>query len=260
MTDEARILLRDDAGGVCTLTLNRPAQFNALSAALVDAIQRELDAIAADERVRVVVIAAAGRAFCAGHDLKELQAERDEARFRALFARCGAMMQSILALPQPVIAQVQGVATAAGCQLVATCDLAISARSARFATSGINLGLFCATPAVAVSRALGRKRAFELLFTGDFVDAETARSIGLVNRVVEDDALADAVSTLARSIATKLPLAVRTGKRMFYEQLALPVADAYRYAGDVMAENLMDADTGEGVQAFIEKRDPAWQD
>jgi len=253
------VLLREDCGGVATLTLNRPAQFNALSESLIAALQRELDELARDDSVRVIVLAAAGRAFCAGHDLKEMRARPQQDYYRDLFARCGRMMQSLLRLPQPVLAKVQGVATAAGCQLVATCDLALAADSARFATSGVNLGLFCSTPAVAVSRAMARKDAFELLFTGGFIGAEHARSIGLVNRVVAAAELDAAVAALAAEIAAKPPVALRTGKAMFYRQLAMPLPEAYRFAGEVMAANMLEADTKEGVDAFIEKRPPAFR-
>lgn len=256
---DAPVLLREDCGGVATLTLNRPAQFNALSEALIAALQRELDELAQDDSVRAVVLAAAGRAFCAGHDLKEMRARPQQNYYRDLFARCGRMMQSLLRLPQPVLAKVHGVATAAGCQLVATCDLALAADHARFATSGVNLGLFCSTPAVAVSRAVARKDAFELLFTGSFIGAEHARSIGLVNRVVAAAELDAAVAELAAEIAAKPPVAVRTGKAMFYRQLAMPLPEAYQFAGEVMAANMLEADTQEGVDAFIEKRPPVFR-
>jgi enoyl-CoA hydratase/carnithine racemase len=252
-------LLRDDADGVATLTLHRPDQFNALSEALVDELAAALDAIAVDPAVRVVVLAGAGRAFCAGHDLRELRARPNPAWHRKLFARCAAMMQALPELPQPVIARVHGVATAAGCQLVASCDLAVASSTARFATSGINLGLFCATPAVAVTRNLSRKSAFELLFTGDFLDAERACELGLVNRVVPPEALDTAVAELARSIAAKPREAVRAGKALFYRQLGASLPDAYADAGAVMAGNLSDADAAEGIDAFLEKRPPRWR-
>jgi enoyl-CoA hydratase/carnithine racemase len=215
--------------------------------------------VAGDARVRVVVLAGTGRAFCAGHDLREMRARRDRAWYRELFGRCSRVMETLRALPQPVIARVHGVATAAGCQLVASCDLALASEQARFATSGINLGLFCATPAVAVTRNLPRKRAFELLMTGAFVDAESACALGLVNRVVAADALDDAVAALAEDIAGKSPVAVRAGKRLFYRQLALPLAEAYDLASDVMAENLMAEDAAEGIDAFFERRPPVWR-
>ena len=242
-----------------TLTLNRPDQYNVLSEEVLAALQQALDAVADDEGVRVVVLAGRGRAFCAGHDLRQMRSHPDKDYYRELFARCGRVMQTLRALPQPVIARVQGVATAAGCQLVATCDRAIAAAEARFATSGINLGLFCSTPAVAVSRTLQAKSAFELLTTGEFIDAPTAERVGLVNRVVPAAALDASVAELARSIAAKPPVAVRTGKEMFYRQLGLPLSEAYAYAGEVMAENMMADDAIEGIDAFLEKREPAWR-
>lgn len=253
------LLIRKDQGGVTTLTLNRPEQFNALSEALIDELGGTLDAIAKDASVRVLVLAGAGRAFCAGHDLREMRARPDPAWHEALFARCAAMMQALPALPQPVIARVHGVATAAGCQLVASCDLAVASSAARFATSGINLGLFCATPAVAVTRNLSRKRAFELLFTGEFLSAERACELGLVNRVVAPEQLDEAVDALARGIAEKPREAVRAGKALFYRQLGVAAAEAYRDAGAVMAANLSDADAVEGIDAFLEKRAPRWR-
>jgi enoyl-CoA hydratase/carnithine racemase len=230
-------LRRRDEGGVTTLTLDRPDQFNALSEALIGELAEALEAVAKDPAVRVVVLAGAGRAFCAGHDLREMRARPDPEWHRELFARCAAMMQALPQLPQPVIARVQGVATAAGCQLVASCDLAVASSAARFATSGINLGLFCATPAVAVTRNLSRKSAFELLFTGEFLSAERACELGLVNRVVAPEALDAEVSALARSIAEKPPEAVRAGKALFYRQLGRPT----------------------GIDAFLEKRPPRWR-
>ncbi len=247
-------LLRTDCAGVTTLTLNRPEQFNALSEFLVSELGAALDAIARDASVRVVVLAGAGRAFCAGHDLRELRARPDPRWHRELFVRCAALMQALPRLPQPVIARVHGVATAAGCQLVASCDLAVASSAARFATSGINLGLFCATPAVAVTRNLSRKSAFELLFTGEFLSAERAAELGLVNRVVAPEALDDAVAALARGLAAKAPGAVRAGKALFYRQLDRPPADAYLDAAAVMADNLSEADATEGIDAFLEKR------
>jgi enoyl-CoA hydratase/carnithine racemase len=252
----APLLLRDDRDGIRTLTLNRPDQFNALSEVLIDELRAALDATARDPDVRVVVIAGAGRAFCAGHDLRELRARPDAAWYRDLFARCAAMMQALPRLPQPVIARVHGVATAAGCQLVASCDLALASSQARFATSGINLGLFCATPAVAVTRNLARKHAFELLFGGEFVPAEQAAALGLVNRVVAPEALDEAVGALARQLAAKPREAVRAGKALFYRQLARPLEEAYLDAGAVMADNLLDADAVEGIDAFLAKRPP----
>lgn len=253
------VLLRTDQGGLATLTLNRPRQYNALSGALLSALQRELDKIAADATIRVVVIAANGKAFCAGHDLKEMRATPNQSYYNALFDQCSRMMLTINRLPQPVIARVQGLATAAGCQLVAACDLAVAADTARFATSGINVGLFCSTPAVAVSRNLSRKQAFEMLVTGDFMDAQQARAEGLVNRVVPAEELDAAVQALADSIIAKSPVAVRTGKEMFYQQLELGLPEAYHYASEVMACNMMADDAGEGIDAFMEKRPPVWK-
>lgn len=253
------VLLRTDQGGLATLTLNRPRQYNALSGALLSALQRELDKIAADATIRVVVIAANGKAFCAGHDLKEMRATPNQSYYNALFDQCSRMMLTINRLPQPVIARVQGLATAAGCQLVAACDLAVAADTARFATSGINVGLFCSTPAVAVSRNLSRKQAFEMLVTGDFMDAQQARAEGLVNRVVPAEELDAAVQALADSIIAKSPVAVRTGKEMFYQQLELGLPEAYHYASEVMACNMMADDAGEGIDAFMEKRAPVWK-
>jgi enoyl-CoA hydratase/carnithine racemase len=252
-------VLRHDADGIATLTLDRPAQYNTLSRATIDALSAALAGLADDERVRVVVIAGTGPAFSTGHDLKEMRANRDEAFYRRLLADCSAMMQSIVALPQPVIAKVQGIATAAGCQLVASCDLALAARSARFATSGINYGLFCATPAVALSRSVARKHALEMLFTGDFIDAETAARIGLVNRAVDDAALDDEVDALARRIAAKSGYALRLGKASFYTQAERPLDAAYRCASADLVRNLLAADGIEGVDAFFEKREPRFR-
>lgn len=256
---DAPVLLREDKDGVATLALNRPDQFNSLSEALIDALQRELERVAADDAVRVVVIAGAGRAFCAGHDLKEMRANPRQSYYEDLFGRCGRMMQAVVALPKPVIARVHGVATAAGAQLVASCDLAIASENAKFGTTGINLGLFCSTPSVAVSRAVGKKRSFELLFTGDMIDAKTAEGVGLINRAVPLAELDGEVAKLARKLAAQLPVAVRTGKQMFEKQLGMDLAAAYRFAGDTMAANMMEADTVEGIDAFIAKRDPRWK-
>jgi enoyl-CoA hydratase/carnithine racemase len=252
-------VLRDDREGVTTLTLNRPAQFNALSVAMIAALQAELDAIAADPAVRVVVIAGAGKAFCAGHDLKEMRSNRDKAFMQALFRQCGRMMMTLTGMPQPVIARVHGIATAAGCQLVSMCDLAVAADVARFATSGINVGLFCATPGVGLSRNLGRKQALEMLLTGEFIDALAAQQQGLVNRVVPLDALDAEVERLARSIVAKSAVAVGMGKQMFYKQLEMGLDAAYQYAAEVMACNMMSEDAAEGIDAFVGKRPPVWR-
>ena len=260
MSDSTPPLLRRDTAGVATLTLNRPGSFNALSEEMLVALKGELGRLANDGDVRCVVIAAEGRAFCAGHDLKQMRARPDKAYYQELFTRCARVMQAVVELPVPVIARVQGIATAAGCQLVASCDLAVAARSARFAVSGINAGLFCSTPAVALSRNISRKRAMEMLLTGDFIDAETARDWGLVNRVADDDDLDDAVAELTASICAKSAVAVRTGKGMFQRQLQMPLEEAYAFAGEVMACNMMAEDAGEGIDAFIEKRSPQWRD
>ena len=252
-------VVRDDLDGVATLTLNRAQQFNALSQAMISALQNELDAITADPTVRVVVIAGAGKAFCAGHDLKEMRANHDKAFMQDLFRRCGKMMMTLTQMPQPVIARVHGIATAAGCQLVAMCDLAVAVDSARFATSGINVGLFCATPGVGLSRNLGRKQALEMLLTGDFIDAQAALRQGLVNRVVAGDALDAEVDRLARSILGKSSVAIGMGKQMFYKQLEMGLDAAYQYASEVMACNMMTEDAGEGIDAFIGKRPAVWQ-
>lgn len=245
---------REARGGVVTLTLDRPRQFNALSQGVLAALQREIDALAADPQVRCVVLAASGKAFCAGHDLREMRAEPRIEYYRQLFAQCSRVMQGLQALPVPVIARVQGLATAAGCQLVASCDLAIAARSARFAVSGINVGLFCSTPAVALSRNVSAKRAFDMLVTGRFIDADLAADWGLVNEVADDDALDAAVQRKVDEILSKSPAAVRYGKAMFYRQRQMALTDAYDYAGDVMARNMMEEDACEGIDAFIEKR------
>ena len=252
------VLSEQDARGVLKLTLNRPQAFNALSAPLLDALQTALDRAAADPSVRVVVLAAAGKAFCAGHDLKEMRAEPSQPYYEQLFAQCGRMMMSIQQLPVPVIARVQGMATAAGCQLVAQCDLAVAARDARFAVSGVNLGLFCSTPSVALSRNLGRKAAFEMLVTGDFISADEALARGLLNRVVDADQLDAEVETLVQRIVSKPRVAIAMGKALFYRQLEVGVQAAYDDAAQTMACNMMDSSALEGVQAFIDKRPPNW--
>ncbi len=259
MTSQEPLVTRErDARGVITLTLNRPQAFNALSETLLDALQAELDAVAADAEARAVVLAAAGKAYCAGHDLKEMLGAPSMDYYQRLFDQCGRMMMSVQKLPVPVIAKVQGMATAAGCQLVAMCDLAVAASTARFAVSGINLGLFCSTPSVALSRNLGRKAAFEMLVTGEFVSAEEARDKGLVNRVAEPAQLDAAVEQLVASIVAKPRVAVAMGKGLFYRQLETGIEAAYADAGQTMACNMMDAAALEGVQAFIDKRPPAW--
>ncbi|MFN9747352.1 MAG: enoyl-CoA hydratase [Betaproteobacteria bacterium] len=259
MTSEQPLVLHEsDSRGVVTLTLNRPEAFNALSEGLLDALQAALDRVAADERARVVVIAAAGRAFCAGHDLKEMRAAPSQAYYERLFAQCGRMMMTIQKLPVPVVARVQGIATAAGCQLVAMCDLAVAARGTRFAVSGVNLGLFCSTPSVALSRNLPRTAPFEMLVTRDYIDADEARARGLVNRVAEPAELDAEVERLVARIVAKPKVALALGKQLFYRQLETGIEAAYDDAGRTMACNMMDAAALEGVQAFIEKRPPAW--
>lgn len=256
---EEPILLRHDSNGVVTLTLNRPKQFNALSQAMLSALQSELDAISADSRNRVVVLAANGKAFCAGHDLKEMRAHTNYDFQKALFDQCGKMMMTINQMPQPVIARVHGLATAAGCQLVAACDLAVAADSAVFATSGIRVGLFCSTPAVAVSRNVSRKKAIELLLTGEFMDAQTAERQGLINYAVSADELDSTIQELVDAITSKSPYAISSGKRMFYQQAEMDMADAYAYAADIMACDMLAADASEGIDAFIEKRTAVWK-
>jgi enoyl-CoA hydratase/carnithine racemase len=259
ITNDEPYVLRTDRGGVATLTLNRPTQFNSLSSSMIGALQAELDAITTDPAVRVVVIAGAGKAFCAGHDLKEMRANHSKAFMQALFKQCGKMMMTITQMPQPVIARIHGIATAAGCQLVSMCDLAVAADVSRFATSGINVGLFCATPGVGLSRNLGRKQALEMLLTGDFIDAQTALQQGLVNRVVAVDALDAEVDKLAQSIIAKSSVAVGMGKQMFYKQLEMGLDAAYQYASEVMACNMMTEDAAEGIDAFIGKRKAEWK-
>lgn len=257
------LLLRTDTDHIARLTLNSPANYNALSFKMIDALSRELASIAANPDIRVVVLAATGKAFCAGHDLREMQALRDSpdqgrAGFQDLFARCAQMMMQIPALPQPVIAEVQGIATAAGCQLVASCDMAVAAQGVRFGVNGVNIGLFCSTPMVALSRAIPPRAAFELLATGDFIQAERAAQLGLVNHVTPSEALTDETMALAAKIAAKLPAAVRLGKQAFHQQMRLGLAEAYDGAGATMCENVMLHDTDEGMQAFLEKRAPNW--
>ena len=248
---------RDDRG-VVRLTLDRPQSFNALGEGMLEALQAELDAVAHDDSARVVVLAANGKAFCAGHDLKEMRAEPSQRGFEKLFARCSRLMLAIQRLPVPVIARVQGIATAAGCQLVAACDLAVAANTARFAVSGVNLGLFCSTPSVALSRNVGRKAAFEMLVTGDFISAEEAKQRGLVNRVAVMEALDAEVESLVAAIVAKPRVAIAMGKQLFHRQIEADVEAAYEDAGRTMAANMMDASALEGVQAFIDKRKPSW--
>lgn len=261
----ATVLARSDEAGVATLTLNNPARRNSLSEAMLAELGHELAAIAADPGVRAVVIAAAGPVFSAGHDLKELTARRADAdRGRAYFAeimnRCAAVMQAIVRLPQPVIAEVQGVATAAGCQLVASCDLAVASSTAKFCTPGVTIGLFCSTPMVALSRNVAPKHAMEMLLTGDMVGAEEAQRIGLVNRVVAPERLGEETAALARRLASRSALTLRTGKEAFYRQREMALPDAYAYAAAVMVENMLARDAEEGIGAFLDKREPRWED
>ena len=253
-------LVVDVADGIATVTLNRPGQFNALSSGLISELQSAFDRIAADPGVRVVVLAASGRGFCAGHDLKEIRAMSGVPEVESLFARCSRMMLTITRLPQPVIAKVQGIATAAGCQLVATCDLAVAAESATFATPGVNIGAFCSTPGVALGRAVGRKHALEMLLTGAPIDAKRAYEIGLVNRVVPAETLDAEVSAMARLIATRSSSAIASGKEVFYRQLERPLDEAYAVAGHAIACDFFTGDGKEGVEAFLEKRAPRWPD
>lgn len=257
------ILHREDRGAVAHLTMNAPDRLNALSDAMLGALLHQLDIISNEPDIRVVVLAGKGKAFCAGHDLKEMQQGRQApdagaAYFKDLFERCSAVMERIQTLPQPVIAQVHGIATAAGCQLVATCDLAVAADDTRFGVNGVNIGLFCSTPMVALTRNIPRKAAFEMLTTGRFIDTREAQTLGLINRAVPADKLAEETGTLAATIAAKLPTAVKIGKEAFYQQIQMTTQEAYRYTGGVMAYNMMDRDTDEGITAFLEKRKPDW--
>jgi len=247
---------RDD--GITTVTLNRPGKYNALSEDMLAALQGRIAELKQDDSVRVVVLAGNGKAFSAGHDLKEMRSKHGKEYYDALFRQCSDVMLGLLSLPQPVIARVHGMATAAGCQLVANCDLAVASTEAKLAVSGVNLGLFCSTPGVALSRNVPRKRAFEMLITGEFIDAETAADWGLVNRAVAPEKLDEEVMALAANIAAKTPVAVRTGKRLFYEQIVKDLPQAYEHAAEVMACNMMEEDTVEGVDAFLEKRKPSW--
>jgi len=257
------LLLREDDGGIATLTMNAPANLNALSDAMLAALRAAFSGLRDDAAIRVIVLRGAGKAFCAGHDLKEMQAgraapDRGRAYFADLFARCAEVMQMIPALPQPVIAEVHGIATAAGCQLVASCDMAVAAEGTRFGVNGVNIGLFCSTPMVALSRNVPRKQAFEMLTTGQFIDAARAEALGLVNRVVPSQALVAETRALAETVAGKLSAAVKIGKRAFYDQIEMTREAAYDHAAAVMVENMLWRDTEEGIAAFIEKRKPDW--
>ncbi|GAB3538965.1 enoyl-CoA hydratase [Noviherbaspirillum agri] len=259
MTTEAPYVLKSCNNGAATLTLNRGEKFNPLSEEMMTALQAELDALKDDSSVRVVVLAATGKAFCAGHDLKQMRAQPSDEYYKRLFNQCSKLMLTIQQLPQPVIARVQGIATAAGCQLVSMCDLAVAVNEAKFAVSGINYGLFCSTPSVGLSRNVSRKQAMEMLLTGEFIDAVTAKERGLVNRVVPAEQLDDEVGKLAASILAKPAVAVAMGKQLFYKQIELGIGAAYQLAGQTMACNMMDEAALEGVQAFIEKREPSWR-
>ena len=256
---EAPYVLHEREGGVVRLTLNRGEKFNPLSEQMLTALQTELDQIARDNSVRVVILAARGKAFCAGHDLKQMRASPSAAYYKKLFDQCSKMMLTIQQMPQPVIARVQGIAAAAGCQLVAMCDLAVASSEAKFAVSGINYGLFCSTPSVGLSRNLGRKQAMEMLLTGEFIDAQSALERGLINRVVSADDLDKAIASLAESILAKPAVSIAMGKQLFYRQLEMGISAAYQLAGETMACNMMDEAALEGVQAFIEKRTPDWK-
>ncbi|ETW14107.1 enoyl-CoA hydratase/isomerase family protein [Roseivivax marinus] len=263
-TPDGDLVTRSDAGGVATITLNAPKSINALSEAMMAALSRTLDDIAADGSVRAVILRSAGDHFCAGHNLKEMTARRTDADgghqyFRDLFATCSAMMLRVVRLPQPVIAEVKGIATAAGCQLVASCDLAVASEDARFATSGVNIGLFCSTPMVALSRNVPQKQAMEMLLLGEFLPAARVAELGLVNRVVPRDDLEATAEEMARVIASKSPVAIKAGKRAFYEQAGMSLDDAYAHAGQVMADNMMARDTEAGIGAFTRKEPmPEW--
>lgn len=262
--DKMAILERHDTGAVAHLRMNAPERLNALSDEMLAALQSAFDALKEDRSIRAVILSGAGKAFCAGHDLKQMTAARQaqdggKAYFKDLFDRCTRMMLTIQELPQPVIARVHGIATAAGCQLVASCDLAIAAEGTKFGVNGVNIGLFCSTPMVALSRNIPRKQAFEMLTTGRFIDATRAEALGLINRAVPPEDLERETAELAETIASKLSAAVKIGKRAFYEQVQMPIEQAYAYAGEVMVENMLYRDTEEGIAAFIEKRDPEWQ-
>ena len=258
-----KILERHDTDAVCHLHLNAPERLNALSDEMLAALQTQIDALQTDTSVRVVVISGAGKAFCAGHDLKQMTAGRQaedggKAYFKDLFDRCARVMTGVQRLPQPVIAQVHGIATAAGCQLVASCDMAVAAEGTRFGVNGVNIGLFCSTPMVALSRNIPRKQAFEMLVTGQFIDAHRAEALGLVNKVVPADQLAESTTEMAQLVAAKLGAAVKIGKQAFYEQAQMGLDDAYAYTGQVVVENMLYRDTEEGIAAFLEKRPPDW--
>ena len=260
VTTDTPLLLRRDEDAIARLTLNRPRQYNALSAALMSELQAALDDIAETSAIRAVIIEGAGRGFCAGHDLKELRGRGgDRAFFQAIFQQCSRLMTSIVSLPQPVIAKVHGIATAAGCQLVATCDLAVADAASHFGTPGVNIGLFCSTPMVALSRAVPRKQAMEMLLTGEMIDAAEAARLGLINRAVAAEELEAETLTLAEKVVAKSPLTLKIGKEAFYRQVEYGLVEAYAYASQVMTTNMLARDAEEGIDAFIEKRKPEWQ-
>ena len=258
MTDQ--LLNREDREGVAWLTLNRPQAYNALSLGLMETVSDELDKIAGDRSVRAVVIAGAGKGFCAGHDLKELRGTPTKAFYQETFKACSRMMLTVVRQPQPVIARVHGIATAAGCQLLASCDLAVASKTARFGTPGVNIGLFCSTPMVALSRNVGRKQAMQMLLTGEMIDAETALSFGLINEAVPEEDLDGAVEAWADKVKSKSSHVLKIGKEAFYRQAEMDLEDAYAYTAQVMVENMLAKDAEEGIDAFIEKRKPQWQD
>lgn len=258
MSENNPYVLKSVSSGVATLTLNRGDKFNPLSEEMLAALQAELDTLKADDGIRVVVLAAAGKAFCAGHDLKQMRAQPSEEYYKKLFNQCSKVMLTVQQMPQPVIARVQGIATAAGCQLVSMCDLAVASKDAKFAVSGVNYGLFCSTPSVGLSRNVSRKQAMEMLLTGEFIDAETARERGLVNRVVATENLDTEIGKLTASILAKPAVAIAMGKQLFYKQIEMGIGAAYQLAGQTMACNMMDDAALEGVQAFIDKRKPTW--
>ena len=258
-TVKEALLLREDNEGVATLALNRPDKYNPLSSEMLTAMQHELDSIAVDPNVRVVVLTAEGKAFCAGHDFKEMRAHPEKDFYDALFQQCSRMMMSLIQLPQPVIAKINGIATAAGCQLVGVCDLAVAADTARFATSGVRFGLFCSTPSVSVSRNLSRKEAMEILLTGEFISAVEAERKGLINRAVPADELDAVVKEFTDAIVAKSAVAISMGKEMFYKQIEMGMQEAYAFTGEVMARNMMADDAQEGFSAFLEKRQPVWK-
>lgn len=260
---DEELLTCDVTAGVARLVMNRPGKLNALSDAMLAALKAKFTEISADETVKAVILAGAGKAFCAGHDLGEMQAgraapDKGAGYFADLFGRCAEVMQMIPAMPQPVIAEVHGIATAAGCQLVASCDMAVAAEGTRFGVNGVNIGLFCSTPMVALTRNIPRKMAFEMLTTGQFIDADRAQALGLVNRVVAQESLQSETAALAQAVAAKLSSAVRIGKQGFYRQAEMGLAEAYAYTGEVMVENMLWRDTNEGIAAFLEKRKPDW--